>query len=47
MECNVSLQIHFSLSPLDFFLPNLVAVSDEHEESFRQDFSTMEKIYVG
>jgi len=47
MECNVSLKIHLLHSLLNFFLPNLGAVSDEHEESFRQDFSTMEKRYVG
>ena len=47
MECNVSLKIHFLHSLLNFLLPNLVAVSDEHGESFRQDFSTMEKRYLG
>ena len=47
MECNVSLKIHFLHSLLNFLLPNLVAVSDERGESFRQDFSTMEKRYLG
>ena len=47
MEYNVSLTIHFLHSLLNFFLPNLGTVSDEHGESFRQDFSTMEKRYVG
>jgi hypothetical protein len=47
MECNVSLKIHFLHSLLNFLLPNLGAVSDEHGESFRQVFSTMEKKHVG
>jgi len=34
-------------SHLNFFPPNLVAVSDEHGERFHQDISTMEKRYAG
>jgi len=47
MGCNMSLKIHFSRSHLDFFLPNLGAVSDKHGEGFHQDISTMETRYVG
>jgi hypothetical protein len=41
--CNKSLKIHFLLSHLDIFPPNLGAVSDEHGERIHQDISTMEK----
>ncbi|GFG34989.1 hypothetical protein Cfor_01094 [Coptotermes formosanus] len=47
MVYNMSLKIHFSHSHLDFFPPNLGAASDEHEESFHRDISTMEKRYAG
>jgi hypothetical protein len=42
-----SQKIHFLHSHLNFFPPNLVAVSDEHGERFHQDISTMEKRYAG
>ena len=47
MGCNMSLKIHFSLSHWDLFPLNLGAVINEHAERFHQDFSTMEKRYVG
>jgi len=47
MGCNMSLKIHFSHSHWDLFPLNLGAVSDKHAERFHQDFSTMEKRYVG
>lgn len=40
-------KIHFLLSHLNFFPPNLVAVSDEHGERFHQDISTTERWYAG
>jgi len=47
MGCNMSLKIHFLNSHLDFFLPNLAVVSDEHRERFHPDITTMEKRYAG
>ena len=45
--CHMSLKINFLHSHLDFFPPNLFAVSDEHGERLHQDISTMEKRYAG
>ena len=45
LGCNISLKIHFLHSRLDFFPENPGAVSDEHEENFQQDISSMEKRY--
>jgi len=42
--CNMSLKINFLHSHLESFPPNM---SDEHGESFHQDFSTMEKRHAG
>ena len=39
----MSLKIHFLHSHLNFFTPSCGAVSDEHEERFLEDISTMEK----
>ncbi|UYV79876.1 hypothetical protein LAZ67_18000954 [Cordylochernes scorpioides] len=47
LGCNMSLNIHFLHSHLDFFPDNLGAVSDEHGERFHQDISSMEKRYQG
>jgi hypothetical protein len=47
MGCNMSLKSHFSHSHLEFFPPNMGAVSNEHGEGFHQDISTMEKRYAG
>jgi hypothetical protein len=41
--CNMSPTIHVLQSHLDFFPPNLGAVSDEHGERFHQNISIMEK----
>jgi hypothetical protein len=42
----MSLKSHFSHSHLGF-APNVGAVSDENQERFQQDISTMEKRYAG
>jgi hypothetical protein len=47
LGCNMSLNIHFLHSHLDFLPGNCDAVSDEHGERFIQDISSMEKIYQG
>ena len=47
MECWMSLKIHFLHSHLNFFPPNLGAVSDEHGERFHQDITKMEGNYQG
>ena len=39
MGCQMSLKIHFLHSHLNFFLPNLGVVSDEHGERFHQDIT--------
>jgi hypothetical protein len=46
MGCNMSLKIHFLHLHLDFFPPNLGAVSNECGERFHQDISVMEKRYA-
>ena len=43
----MSLKIHFLHSNLNFFPPNLGAVSDEHGERFHQDIMKMESNYQG
>ena len=45
MGCWMSFKIHFLHSHLNFFLPNLGAVSDEHGERFHQDIMKMESNY--
>ena len=47
MGCRMSLKIHFLYSHLNFFPPNLGAVSDEHGERFHQDITKMESNYQG
>ena len=47
MRCWMSLKIHFFHSHLNFFPPNLGAVSDEHGERFHQDIMKMESNYQG
>ena len=47
MGCRMSLKIHFLHSYLNFFPPNLGAVSDEHGERFHQDITKMESNYQG
>ncbi len=43
----MSLKIDFLHSHLNFFPPNLGAVSDEHGERFHQDITMMESNYQG
>jgi hypothetical protein len=45
--CNMSLEIQFLHSHLDFFPPNLSAVSDEHGGRFHLDISTTDRRYAG
>ena len=47
MGCRMSLKIHFLHSHLNFFPPNLGAVSDEHGERLYQDITKMESNYQG
>ena len=47
MKCRMSIKLHFLHSHLDFFSPNMGAISDEHGERFHQDIKTMEKRYQG
>jgi hypothetical protein len=47
MGCNMSFNIYCLHPHLDFFPPNLGAVSDKHGEKFHQDISTMEKRCAG
>jgi hypothetical protein len=47
MGCNTSFKIYFLPSHLNFFLPNMGAVSDGHGERFHQDISTMEERFAG
>ena len=47
MECRMSLKIHFVHSHLNFFPPNLGAMSDEHGERFHLDITKMESSYQG
>ena len=47
MGCRMSLKIHFLHSHLNFFPPNLGAMSDEHGKRFHQDSKMMESNYQG
>ena len=47
MGCNMSLKIHFLNTHLDFFPPNLAAVSNENGEQLHQDILDMKKPYQG
>ena len=47
MGCRMSLKIHSLHSHLNFFPPNLGAMSDEHGERFHQDITKMESNYQG
>ena len=47
MGYRMLLKIHFLHSHLNFFPPNLGAVSDEHGERFHQDITKMESNYQG
>ena len=43
----MSLKMHYLHSHLDFFKPNLIAVSEKHGERFHQDIQVMKKRYKG
>ena len=45
--CRMSLKMHYLHSHLEFFKPNLGAVSEEHGERFHQDMQAMERRYQG
>ncbi|GBO11756.1 hypothetical protein AVEN_228379-1 [Araneus ventricosus] len=45
--CDMSLNIHFLDSHLNFFPDNYGQVSDEHGERFHQDVANVEKRYQG
>jgi hypothetical protein len=47
MGCNMSLEVHFLDSHLEFFPESLRAVTDEHGEQFHKYISTMIKWYQG
>lgn len=47
LGCRMSPKLHYLHSHLDFFRPNLGAVSEEHGERFHQDIQVMEKRYQG
>ena len=47
MGCHMPLKIHFLRSHLNFFPPNMEAVSDEYGERFHQDITKMERNYQG
>ena len=47
MGCRMSLKIHFLHSHLNFFPPNLGAVSDEDRKKFHLDITKMESNYQG
>ena len=47
LGCRMSIKLHYLTSHLEFFRPNLGAVSDEHGERFHQDIQQMERRYQG
>jgi hypothetical protein len=47
LGCNMSLKLHFLGSHLDYFPPNLVAISEEQGERFHQDLKDVERRYQG
>jgi hypothetical protein len=47
LGCNMSLQLHFLASHLDYFPPNLGAISEEQGERFHQDLKDVERCYQG
>ena len=47
LGCNMSLKLHFLASHLDYFPPNLGAVSEEQGERFHQDLKDIERRYQG
>ena len=47
LGCKMSLKLHFLASHLDYFPPNLGAVSEEEGERFHQDLKDVERCYQG
>jgi hypothetical protein len=47
LGCNMSLKLHFLVSHLDYFPPNVGAVSEEQCERFHQDLKDVERRYQG
>ena len=45
--CNMSVEVHFLPSHLDYFPENLGAFSEEQGERFHKDINVMEKRYQG
>jgi hypothetical protein len=45
--CKMSLKLHFLASHLDYFPPNLGAVSEEQSKRFHQDMKDVERRYQG
>ena len=43
LGCNMSLMLHFLASHLDYFPPNLGAVSEEQVKRFHQDLKDVER----
>jgi seryl-tRNA(Sec) selenium transferase len=47
LGCKMSLKLYFLASHLDYFPPNLGAVSEEQVERFHQDLKDVERRYQG
>jgi hypothetical protein len=47
LGCNMGLELHFLASHLDYFPPNLTAVSEEQSERFHQDLKDLKRRYQG
>ena len=47
LGCEMSLKLHFLASHLDYFPPNLGAVSEEQGERLHQDLKDVERHYQG
>jgi hypothetical protein len=47
LGCNMSLKLHSLASHLDYFPPNLGAVSEEQGEMLQQDLKDVERRYQG
>jgi len=47
LGCKMNLKLHFLASHLDYFPPNLGAVSEEQGDRFHQDLKDVERRYQG
>jgi hypothetical protein len=47
LGCNMSLKLHSLVSHLDYFPPNLGAVSEQQRKRFHQDLKDVERLYKG